>query len=431
MKKFFLFFIFLFLILFPTLVKAEKGTIPPPEITELLCDYNNVTKKWDCYIDRKKEIKVFTTDYFIGEVGTVYIQLLEKWQPVNSASCLLDLWYPDKTKWLTQAPMQLISPYGIYYYDIEIPDKEGIGLVSVYCWYIMIKLDNFANYYNLTLGQYISGKIEDTYHKDGRTLDFRESNDRLNIIFDFIYSSPSNLTQLDIFLWAKWGNLTEELVGKKTKLVQQEKEKLDILIWNFNESRWEILPNKIKPSDKILPTNNGITENISNYIGIFNATHNITRIMINDTEINDITSELNLDYLMIRIEYLSGAYIEDIRGGGEVHIISPSYITIPSIEDISSSVWKKFLVYGTPPLMPSTSYQCLDNQTLIKKIPRTVCFDKKCENITIEEEIKCQYGCNFETNECNPPTWQPFAYIMGGLIAIMFLIVIVYKLVSR
>jgi hypothetical protein len=101
------------------------------------------------------------------------------------------------------------------------------------------------------------------------------------------------------------------------------------------------------------------------------------------------------------------------------------------IKDIPKNTWEVFLIYGTPPLMPSTSYYCLDNQTLIKKIPRTVCFDNKCENITIEEEIKCQYGCNMEINECNPPTWQPFLYIMGGLIVLMFLVVIIYKLVGR
>jgi hypothetical protein len=420
MKKFLIFFL-LFFYLIPLAYAQEKGAgvVPVPQLSELLCDYNNITKNWDCYINYKKELKVFGTDYFIGEIGTVYIQLIEKGQPVNDASCLLDLWYPDKTKWLTQAPMYLISPYGIYYYDIEIPDKEGIGLVSVYCWYITLKRDDFSDYYNLTLGN-VSGSIEDTYTLDGITLDFTEVNDRLNVIFNFIYPSPIalNITEIDIFLNSKW--------------TTTETEKLNILVWNFNTSKWDILPNTIKSSSKILPTNNAIMENTNNYIGIFNSTHNITRIMINDTEINNITGTLNLDYLMLRIEYLGGAYIEDIRGGGEVHIISPSYTITPYIQkDISTSVWKTFLAYGTPPSMPSTSYYCLDNQTLIKKIPRTVCFDEKCENLTITEEIKCQYGCNFETNECNPPTWQPFLYIMGGLIALMFLIVIVYKLVGR
>ncbi|MGQ9469888.1 MAG: hypothetical protein ACUVTD_08770, partial [Nitrososphaerales archaeon] len=260
----------------------------------------------------------------------------------------------------------------------------------------------------------------DTYEKDG-TLDFSEDvNDRLDLTFTFIYPPPAtiNITQLDLFLWSSWGR------PKKV-----ETENLNILIWNFNKSRWDILPNSIAPSKKILPTNNAITENPYHYIGSYNR-NNITIIRLNDTAVNAVDSTLNLDYLMLRIEYLGGAYVEDIRGGGEVHIINPLVsIVQPNLKEIGFSTWKEFLYLGTPPHMESTTYYCLppENVTLVKEIPREICVDTICENVTIKETTACPYGCDPELNQCKPAPYLQILIIIGiavaAFIAIKFLII--------
>lgn len=47
-----------------------------------------------------------------------------------------------------------------------------------------------------------------------------------------------------------------------------------------------------------------------------------------------------------------------------------------------------------------TEKYCLDNQTLRTVDTKEMCDNKGCENITINQNIKCDYGCNLKSNDC-------------------------------
>jgi len=73
-----------------------------------------------------------------------------------------------------------------------------------------------------------------------------------------------------------------------------------------------------------------------------------------------------------------------------------------------------------------TDKYCLDNQTLKIINTKEICDDKGCENLTINENIKCDYGCNQISNSCymNPI----LRWIITG--AIFFIVLyVLYKVI--
>jgi hypothetical protein len=86
-----------------------------------------------------------------------------------------------------------------------------------------------------------------------------------------------------------------------------------------------------------------------------------------------------------------------------------------------------FLIFFST-LVSAETYSCKDNSTLLKEIPRTLCIDSNCENITITEEIPCQYGCDVSTSSCVPnPTIRMLVVI--GIIG--FIMIVIFFITRR
>lgn len=71
---------------------------------------------------------------------------------------------------------------------------------------------------------------------------------------------------------------------------------------------------------------------------------------------------------------------------------------------------------------PETYKYCKDNETLIIVKQAEWNVNNRTFNITKTEQVKCEYGCNPERNECNPSPWNK--YFMIG--AILFVILILF-----
>lgn len=78
-------------------------------------------------------IEVYGTEYFAGQNGKTFIQLLdENHQPVNDSSCFTSIYYPNGDVWKFQQLMVYLNE-GIYEYDFIVPFQSGVYPISAFC----------------------------------------------------------------------------------------------------------------------------------------------------------------------------------------------------------------------------------------------------------------------------------------------------------
>jgi hypothetical protein len=96
------------------------------------------------------------------------------------------------------------------------------------------------------------------------------------------------------------------------------------------------------------------------------------------------------------------------------------------VGQVSESTWTLFFKRGTPPLAPSTTYFCLDNYTLIKRINYTFIENNNTLYFDKDEQELCPYGCDMNNNACNMhPAWRwgiVIAISIAALVGIYFIL---------
>ena len=114
--------------------------------------YNVIPSLEVKYFTFTGNVKVMGTDYFVWENGTVFLQLLDdNSEPLNNATCVMDLYYPDKTVFVDKGAMTLLEN-GLYYYDFLAQNETGVYMLSVKCSYYYSQSNYTANSYNTTYG---------------------------------------------------------------------------------------------------------------------------------------------------------------------------------------------------------------------------------------------------------------------------------------
>ncbi|RLF78768.1 hypothetical protein DRN32_06310, partial [Thermococci archaeon] len=231
------------------------------------------------------------------------------------------------------------------------------------------------------VGNYtLTWEDDGTYHEITEASSPAQGQQNLLEIVYYFYNVtiPPNTTEVDIYFNGKWDDNTEDIT---------------ISAWNFNYSRWDELPNSISFSTDDIDVNN-IIENYSYYL------HNgEMRIRLRDSEAYGVPhGTLYVDVLRIEASYLYGPYLNEIRGGGEVHV---------------TNYYKAFDM-PEERLVSNKDY-CLNNQTLRKELLIEKCVNDLCWNLTKVQDIYCDWGCY--NSECRRPPWIQ-AGIVFGLILI-------------
>lgn len=77
----------------------------------------------------------YGTEYIIGDTGTIWLQLLRNYQPLNNVTCYVTAYFPvNHSKFLDNVLMNYLSGSdGIYYYDLTIPNYLGVYMLSARC----------------------------------------------------------------------------------------------------------------------------------------------------------------------------------------------------------------------------------------------------------------------------------------------------------
>lgn len=103
---------------------AEIGSISEEAIFE-----------FETIFENDNPIEVFGTEYTVGDYGKIFIQYLNltTGDPIDEASCINDIYFPNNTIWVEEGIMTPLGENGLHFYDITIPDTTGVYMVSAEC----------------------------------------------------------------------------------------------------------------------------------------------------------------------------------------------------------------------------------------------------------------------------------------------------------
>jgi len=270
-------------------------------------DIKNVYTEWTLtYLNNPKGFfNFFGTEYWFGENGTIFLQLKDfNSLPINTGSCDVTIYYPDKTKWVSNFPMNYLNnSQGLYYLDVIIPQISGVYIVEAECEYDNLMID--YNPINITYDGILNGdnnldKVSDTdciFYQTG-------SSHWQHVTYNITGINKNNITQLK----ASW-------VGMTTKDV-------NFGIYNYNTLNWDVISTSSQISSDSLFCENRkylsktIIQNITDYINDENLIK--TKIFKESgPSITILTDEFKLSLS------LDTPQIADVKGSSEINVHNP------------------------------------------------------------------------------------------------------------
>ena len=206
---------------------------------------------------------------------------------------------------------------GLYYYNLEAPQQQGVYPVIAKCYYSVTQTTELADSYTLNTGTYVGGAISDTYTINSVYLRTKEANvggvQRIEQDFDFDnMCSPEEdvMTGISLQLTGRWNSITND--------------DITISIYNFSDNSWLPLPNKLYAQNGLQTISNSLDLTNLTTSGLVDGSGTLT-LRLNDTTLSDTSSErLRIDYMDVKCDELSGDEWQEIKGSSEIHISSDS-----------------------------------------------------------------------------------------------------------
>jgi hypothetical protein len=160
MKKIFL--LLTLLLIFSNVASAKTDTEKIEDISKKTEDILNVVS--EVLGNVRKSMSIHGTEYFVNETGKIFIQLTEDDVPVNDASCKLDVYFPNNTKFINYETMAFLEN-GIYYITTPKLTTAGTYMISASCMFpsrfltalatgsVIFDGSNYANDYTSTFSR--------------------------------------------------------------------------------------------------------------------------------------------------------------------------------------------------------------------------------------------------------------------------------------
>jgi hypothetical protein len=260
------------------------------------------------------EIDIHGTEYTIGQVGKIWVQVLDSNKTaVSNATCLVDIYTPDGLQIVEKEPMSFLED-GIYYYNFIVPDQIGVYPSVVQCYYVTSTAVNLASSGVVITGTTTSGDYTTTWVFDGVYWVVREisfgGKQRIQTLMNFSnVSQPALQSNLNIIWTGIWNSAPNT-------------DSISMYIMNFTSGNWTLLPNLIDDTG-------GSELTYANSIATTNATasglikNGIVSILFNDTNGTDGSATLfKSDYVHVDVVAQFSAQYQQIIGSGEIHVSS-------------------------------------------------------------------------------------------------------------
>jgi hypothetical protein len=271
----------------------------------------------------KPTIDVHGTEYQPLDSGKIFVQLIDENRiSINNATCTLNVYYPNNTKFLTDAGMTKLGYYGLFYYDLVIPNTTGVYMTAIECRSPVIFQDFETTSFVSVSGNNILGDYTYTYHLDGLEHSYTAVSSNLTVLYNFSYPFGNTNNTRVVLDW--YGTAT---AGSN----------LYFWFWNYSSNTWVQLPNAL------LGATSTLVYHISNTVT--NGTQSLTnenpfRLRMSLSGVETIDTDL----LMLSIYNITQTEI--VLGSGEVHVgnilVNITGITLnisDQLNTLPSQVW--------------------------------------------------------------------------------------------
>lgn len=377
---------------------------------QIKCYYDKKEDTYICYFpdyfefgDLLKKLNIHGTEYFENEMITVYLQLVYNNTLKDDALCLISI-FSSNTSLLVEMPAINIKGYGLYLINLP-PFQKGNYLISAICSWVYNEILVFPSSFQEVQGD-LAGNIDDLKKIDGRKVDLKEVNDNFEIIFNFTVPALTyNTSKMVLYSYVHWKGSGENVL---------------YWIYNFVNRSWDYVT--YAPPSPSWITVNAEIYNISRYIS--NNTI-MLRFNTSSSSAGAPNEVFSIDYLGIGLMNLTSQIVDNIRGGGEIHV--------HSIEDLSEEFARRIVFEGlkagdklTETVIFNHDY-CIDNQTLVKEMLIRKCIEDICYNYTKYEYINCEFGC--ADDRCNPSPFQNYLILMIIIVAVSIITGVIYFLI--
>lgn len=404
-------------------ISIEPEPILLPEPDRIVTDYSKVEATnliaLQKFSSNKVELFLGGTEYQAGQNGTVFLQLLDvNRMAINNSLCRLTMWNPSKTLFLNDIQMSyLLNSAGLYYFDFVVPNATGVYMLSARC--------NF--YYNMT---YLTSSKDSYVQATANATNFGNIN--------YTVAGYASISAFHSYVQFNLSNFTTQATAVYLYLYEQgvlgyPYVKLQRVTSSWNESNITWI-NQPSVNDTIISGTQmaGIGWYAWNITDVYNrwvnGTYSNYGLLLNASpyggtwNFSSFTArEANNDYVpRLMIFYTASGNINEIRGGGEVHVSESS-------ESMAEKVWLQFLTLGTPPLLGHVSLSCLDNMTLLKDNTFMITGPGGDKSYTKSEQEYCPYGCDPKNNQCVPPPVDRAGFIALAVVGVIGFIVVVRR----
>ena len=269
------------------------------------------------------ELALAGTEYSYGQTAKEWLQLKDNnGLEVNNGICYLDVLYPNMSKLINEATMNNLNYEGIYYYDLVVPQIEGVYPAIAKCYYTAYQFPKYASDYRITSGVLKSGTIANTYSLDTNYLVFTTNknggltaNNRVNVTFNFsdFYANCGNVSEvLTQGLTIYWNGIWNTGTAGHD---------ITFSIFNYTSNSWIDFSNKLlggSGGSTLIVTNSMLMNNFTNRLGI-NASNHL-KIKLADNDINEGVKDISTDLLYASCNQLANAQWQEIKGSAELHV---------------------------------------------------------------------------------------------------------------
>jgi len=226
----------------------------------------------------------FGTEYQAGDAnGTMFLQLVENMLPKNDASCVIDVYYPDKTYYLNGATMTYLNNSdGLYYKDMAIPNQLGVYMASAKCIYgIVYGQPEYVDNDIFVEGKEWNNDYTYTWSESTSYWKTREVDLLYDLQLNFSNVSLIGINPIELDIQFKVRNRCCQTWSGDTCTsgYSTPQEEFYIHIWNYSSSSWYQLPNVITDLVTSKQTvDNSLFQSSTNLLDLINNGEMILRV---------------------------------------------------------------------------------------------------------------------------------------------------------
>lgn len=291
---------------------------PIPQPGAVLVDGGNVdTVDVVRLVERSMNVQsmfVGATDYEVNDTAKTFVLISIDGQPVNNASCFMQSFYPNNTKFMAYTSMNFLEE-GLYYHDFIIPNVTGVYPVQVKCTYITGKESHVASAGSRLLGAG-AGALSNTFTSDNTYWTIVENlgdNRLIRNEFNFTGFNKNGTTPVSLTVRFEWSRPDEGALDPDNDTVYLYLQ--NNMTGNFDQ----IGTLGYSPTD--VTSTFTITVNASDYIN----TNGLVRLIVNDTIPTlggDLASTtMSIDFMNVTYDSLTtNTTVNQIAGGGELNV---------------------------------------------------------------------------------------------------------------